>query len=305
MTTDKTKIGIILNPVAGRGRGKNAEESIVKYLRKRKLNFQLEKTSYRGHATQIARQMCKESRIVIAVGGDGTVSETAAGMVKNASALAILPIGSGNDFNKMIGIPKQIDQALNCILNGRKKQFELGQIKYRNVKNEEKNRFFVNTLGMGLDAEIAFETQNIKFLRGLPLYMLAAVKALIHHNPNEYSIKEDKIIRYEKAFFICIGNGCFEGGGFKLTPKALPDDSELEMCIIQAMPIMKAIRLVPGLIAGNHYKHNSVSMSRIKKVRIDGKRPFVLHSDGEILEKNAIRAEVEIAKNKLTMIVPA
>ncbi len=102
---DPPKLGIVLNPIAGGGRALHIEKQLIDYLRHRKLVFQIEKTSRPQHATKISHQMCKELDIIIALGGDGTLNEVAAGVLGSSASIATLPIGSGNDFNRIIGIP--------------------------------------------------------------------------------------------------------------------------------------------------------------------------------------------------------
>ena len=155
-------------------------------------------------------------------------------------------------------------------------------------------RYFINTLGIGLDAEIANETKHIKFIRGLPLYLLAAIKALLTHSPNEYYIKDGDVKRTIRAFFICIGNGNFEGGGFKILPDAKANDSNLDICLIGAIPIFKAIRIIPSLINGTHKKNQNVSMWKTKQMTIEAKKPFIIHGDGEIFDENTRKVKIEI-----------
>jgi diacylglycerol kinase (ATP) len=298
------ELGIILNPAAGRGRAGEMRKRLVSCLQEKKIPFQLELTKEPGHAKEIAFRMSENFETIVAAGGDGTVNEVVSGIVGRKAAVAILPIGSGNDFSKVIGISKTIDHAIDAIINGRRKLLDLGKVSYWNNSGEKKERYFINTLGMGLDAEIAKETKQIKFLRGLPLYLLAAIKAIQKHSPNEYKITEDKITKFERAFFICAGNGCFEGGGFKLLPNANPNDSLLDICILGVMPIHKAIGIIPKLINGTHENLQKVSMWESRKFIIEGKNTFILHGDGEIFEDNTMRAEIKLAPSQISFVIP-
>jgi diacylglycerol kinase family enzyme len=136
------------------------------------------------------------------------------------------------------------------------------------------------------------------------LYLLSAIRAIQKHSPNEYKITEAKMSKVERAFFICIGNGCFEGGGFKLLPNANPSDSLLDICILREMPIHEAIRIIPKLINGTHENLQKVSIWKSKKFVVEAKNTFVLHGDGEVFEENTIRAEVKIASNRINFIIP-
>jgi diacylglycerol kinase (ATP) len=298
------ELGIILNPTAGRGRAGNIRKRIVSCLQKKKIPFQLELTKGPGHAIEMASRMSEKFETIVAGGGDGTVNEVVSGIVGRKTAIAILPIGSGNDFSKVIGMSKEIDYAIDAIIHGIRRLMDLGKVSYWNHLGEKKERYFVNTLGIGLDAEIANETKRIKYLRGLPLYLLAAIRAIQSHSPNEYTITGYKTKKVERAFFICVGNGCFEGGGFRLLPNANPNDSMLDICILGAMPIHRAIRIIPKLINGTHENLSKVSMWKSHEFLIEGRDTFILHGDGEIFEKNALRAEIKLAPSQISFVIP-
>ena len=298
------KLGIILNPAAGRGRARSIEKPLVEYLRKRNIVFQLEKTKGPLHATDLSRQLCKEFDIIIALGGDGTVNETASGILGSTASLAIFPIGSGNDFNKIIGIPSRIELALDTIISGTKKLFDLGKVSIKNSIGKSQIKNFINTLGIGIDAQIAKETKQIKYLRGLPLYIIAAIKALSTYSPNEYIISDNNTTRKEKAYLVCVGNGIYEGGGFKMLPNANPSDSKLNICLIRKMSVWNAIPLVPKIIRGTHGDHRMITMGDSKVIRISSNQPFILHGDGEIFEENAIDVTIDLIPEAISMIIP-
>jgi diacylglycerol kinase (ATP) len=298
------EIGIILNPAAGKGRAGKMRTNLVESLRKRKIPFELEVTKNAGHAKTIAQQMSKEKDVIIAIGGDGTVNEVLPGIMGSDSTLAVIPVGSGNDFNKVIGIPQKIDQALDAIFKGKQRLSDVGEVIYWNMYGEKRKRYFINTLGMGLDAEIASETKQISFLRGLPLYLWAAIKALSKHSSIEFTIREKTNQKTEKAFFICAGNGCFEGGGFKILPNARQNDSLLDICVLRAATLLKAIKILPSIIKGTHERNPEVSMWKTSEITIETKKPFILHGDGEIFEKEVIKAQITIAKEKVRIRYP-
>ena len=104
----RPKLGIVLNPTAGRGRAEQIEKQIIELLRLRNIVFQLEKTNGPLDATNLSNQLGKEYDIIVAVGGDGTVNEVATGLIGSTASLAIIPTGSGNDFNKIIGKHKKL-----------------------------------------------------------------------------------------------------------------------------------------------------------------------------------------------------
>jgi diacylglycerol kinase (ATP) len=301
---DLPKLGIVLNPAAGQGRALNVEKTLIEYLHYKNIPFQLEKTTGPQHATYLSSQLCKELDIIVAVGGDGTVNEVAAGIIGSKASLAILPIGSGNDFNRIIKIPKKINLAVDAIISGTKQLIDIGKVVIQNSAGMTQMKHFVNTLGMGIDAEIANEVKRIKYVRGLPLYILAAIKTLSTYSPIEYTISENNIAKKEKAYLICAGNGIYEGGGFKMLPDANPSDSRLNICLIREMSVWKAIPLVPKIINGSHGNYKMISMWDSEKLNISSNQPFSIHGDGEIFENNAIDVKINLIPKAMSVITP-
>lgn len=297
-------LGIILNPIAGRGRALNIEKSLDEYLRQHNIVFQIEKTNGPLHATELSLKLNKKFDIVVAVGGDGTVNEVATGLIGSTASLAIFPIGSGNDFSRMIGIPKKMNFAIDTIISGTKKFIDLGRVVIQNSNGKTLIRHFINTLGIGIDAEIAKEAKRIKYLRGLPLYIVAAIKALSTYSPNEYNIFDSNTTRKEKAYLLCVGNGIYEGGGFKLLPEADPSDSKLNICLIRKMPVWNAIPLIPKIINGTHIGHKMISMWESKTLNVTSRKPFILHGDGEIFEENTLDVTIDLIPNAINIVVP-
>ena len=298
------KFGFVLNPAAGRGRAVKVERELINYLQRRNIKYQLEKTKEPLHATSIARGMCQDVDIIVAVGGDGTANEVATGILGSTVSFAIIPIGSGNDFNKIVGIPDKIENAFESILAGTKKRIDLGSVTIYDSLGQISARNFLNVLGIGIDAEIAKETKRINFLRGLPLYLLAAIKALSTYTPNEYTIIDGNTEIKAKTYLLCAGNGIYEGGGFKMLPDASPDDGKLNICLIRKMPVWKSISVIPKIIKGTHGEHKLISMWETTSLKLVGTNPFIVHGDGEIFSESAIETVIEVLPNALTVIIP-
>jgi diacylglycerol kinase (ATP) len=298
------RIGIILNPTAGRGHAGHVEKELISHFRKKKIDFQLEKTKEIGHGIALAKSMANHFNIVIAAGGDGTMNEVGTGLLGSTTALGVLPIGSGNDFNRMVGMSKNVISTIDKTLLGIKKKFDVGSLIIRNETNRVHKKFFLNTLGIGIDAEIARQARQIKHIKGLGLYLIAALRALSTYKPNRYVIKDRSSNITEDAYLICLGNGNYEGGGFKMLPNAVPDDRWFDVCLIRTMSMREALPIIPKIIAGTHSKSNKTIEWKTRKISICSEEPFILHGDGEILETNAIEINVEMAKSQLLVMMP-
>ena len=297
-------IAIILNPEAGRGRGRRIEKNLVEILRRRKIPFVLERTKSEGHATDLARELRSSFDIIFAAGGDGTVNEVAAGLAGGRAALAVLPIGSGNDFNREIGTSGNLDEALSGVFSGSVRYFDMGSITTHHASGVMHKKVFLNTVGIGLDAEIAREAQRVRWLRGLPLYLFAVAKTLVKYQSNDYEIHSNGKKTSACAFLLCGGNGSYEGGGFRLLPDARTDDQVLDWCMIKTAPILNALHLIPRILKGTHGNDPMVSMWRSRKISIEAKRPFTIHADGEIVTDLATKATIGLAKERIRVVVP-
>jgi len=304
--SEERRYAFILNPHAGRGRARNLEKKLLDYLRSKKMKFGFERTREPLHATELAASASKDFDIVVAVGGDGTVHEVANGLAGSNATLGVLPVGSGNDFNRLIGMPKRFDHAIETMLTGVRKVFDTGQLTFTDgPERAVRNRRFINSLGLGLDAVVADQARRITWLRGLPLYLAAVGNTLRHLESYDLHVSLDGSSIEKRVFVLCIGNGMFEGGGFKLTPDADPHDDKFQICIIDQMSLKEALRVVPKLISGKHAEHEKVELRDARVVEVQTETPFVMHADGEILGKHVTSIRAEIQPNAMSVLVPA
>lgn len=160
---------LILNPAAGRGAGQKSESQLLKLFETHFPKFHFHKTNAARHATQIAHQLKDSQSVLIAAGGDGTVHEVVNGMMLGNCKLGIIPIGSGNDFIKMLNIPKDLASAIEVIRDGKTLSIDIGKVN---------DSYFSNGLGIGFDAVVVMETSKTKFARGFFIYLISVFKAL-------------------------------------------------------------------------------------------------------------------------------
>ncbi len=295
-------LAIIFNPNAGRGKALKVKNKLIKYLSDKQISFHIEYTNGQMHALDITQRLKNNYSFIISAGGDGTANEVANGLIGSKTSLAYIPIGSGNDFNKIIGMPKNIDEMFDVISNSKKRIIDVGRVSLQNKSGLKKNRYFINTLGIGIDASIAKETKRFKHIRGLALYLIATIRTLIFYRTTFFKIKFDDQVLYEDSFLLCVGNGKFEGGGFNMVPDAVPDDGYLNLCLIKKMPIRFALTVIPKIIKGSHGSHEKVLMRKIKSVYLESSTPFIVHIDGEILEEECMKIEISVKEKAISII---
>lgn len=289
----KKKICFIINPVSGVGRQKVIEKLIDEELDRTIFDYEIAYTNAPKHATQLAKQAAlKNFDIAVAVGGDGSVNETAKGLIGSTTAMAIIPAGSGNGLARHLNIPLDLKKAMAVINNVTKKTIDTIQF------NEET---FVNVAGVGFDAHIGWEFAKFG-KRGFMSYVKVTFRELPKYKAQEYELIIDgKVIR-RKAFLISFANGSQWGNNAHIAPLADIADGVMDIAIVKNISIANGIQFAYGLF--NKTLHRSKHVEIIKTKEVIVKQPKIIaHIDGEPIE---IGKTISIKVNPLSLkvIVP-
>jgi YegS/Rv2252/BmrU family lipid kinase len=293
----------VVNPVAGKGAGKNVFRSIRGELEGRAIPYDVVETTGPGHATEAARSAA--TPVVVSVGGDGTINEIANGITGSGRSLGIIPAGSGNDFIKSVGVPRRPLQALQTLLHGVTRPVDIGTVRCAPSSEGGGNfetRLFVNGVGVGFDAAVAARTREIPVLSGTALYLLAVLQTLGRYAPPNFTIEFDGSSRQTRGLLIAVGNGKCAGGGFYLTPDARVDDGLLDICSVEDKNILQILSLMPRVMRGKHHGVPGVKFFKEKRLTISADDPFYVHADGEIVGANVRRVEIGLHDSQLTVI---
>ena len=290
----------IINPVAGQGSASRMHEFLERILRRRGISHDTHITEGPGEATVVARSA--SARVVVAVGGDGTINEVANGLVGTERHLGVIPAGSGNDFIKSVGIPKNPGEALDRLLSGEPRAIDVATIRCSDGDRNGNERYFVNGVGIGFDAAVAVRTKQIRYLTGVPLYLAAVFQVMGRYTSPEFSITTDHGEIAGRRLLIAIGNGSCAGGGFYLTPDAVVDDGQLDVCLIDDIPVRTILRLLPTVLWGGHKKAKEAKFLRSKHITVRSADKFYVHADGEIVGSNVTTVSVGLVPNGLTLV---
>jgi len=291
---------VIVNPVAGRGAVGRLIPSIKEGLQRVGLTYDLVVTKRPGEAVFLAQAAVSEGyETIVAVGGDGTVNEIANGLMRTgesppACSLGIIPLGSGNDFIKVLNLPTNIPGACERIAAGSPVTLDLGRVN---------DRYFVNGVGMGFDAQVAVEAGKIPWLTGLPLYLLAVLRTLLlnYRTPQATIQMDDRTIR--QSITMCyVGIGRCAGGGFWLTPDADPADGLFDLAIARGLGRLGILRLLPEVMKGTHVDKEPVTMARTRRLVVDLEEPVSAHADGEIIYRAVQHLEFEVLPQALRVL---
>ncbi len=269
-------IDVIINPVAGNGLAIRIGEKVMETLKSRGVACEAFYTAAPGHATVLAKESAgRGAQTVLAVGGDGTAYEVASGLYHTKTALGLIPAGTGNDFIKSIGAPKDPLRALEFILSHAPRPVDMGQMN---------DQLFLNVCGTGFDVSVLeYTIKAKKLVRGMLPYLYGVVRTIFSFRPVRMRIVIDDETALEGTFLQCsVANGRYFGGGIAISPTAEVDDGLLDVVVLRSIPNWKMFLYLPGLVLGKVDTFSITSHYRCKKVQIDapGMR---LNVDGEIL----------------------
>jgi diacylglycerol kinase (ATP) len=217
--------------------------------------------------------------------------------------MGVIPTGSGNDFAMMLGMSARIERSVEDIIDGRTQTIDSGTVRLKDSQRQENTRRFVNSIGIGFDAVVAYESQRIKRLKGVPLYLMSVLRSLQKLKPHSFDIAIDGKEHKEDYYLVCVGNGNREGGGFYVTPGANPTDGMFEVCTVKQVSIMRALQILPTILKGQHGRFSEVNFFDTRKISVGSRKPFVVHCDGEILGTENQKAEVEMNPNSLSVVL--
>jgi YegS/Rv2252/BmrU family lipid kinase len=289
---------IILNPWAGRGAAGQRRGDLEAALSQAGVPFDLVTTHARGGATELAWQAIERGYDpIVAVGGDGTINEVVNGIkgaevsVGRRARLGIIPLGTGSDFVKTLdGVdPNDIAGGVRRIANGVPCAVDLGRVQVA----DGDSRYFINAVGMGLDAQVAAESLKLTRLKGMAVYLVAIIRALANYRAHPMTVEYDGQRLHRRLLFASIANGRCQGAGFWLTPNALVDDGLLDLCLVDNMRLDQIIRYIPRLMEGTHTSLKQVTMGRARNIRVASSAPVPVATDGEVISIAARDITVE------------
>jgi len=277
-----------VNPVAGAGRTAKKWPQIMSLLKGIGLHFEHDITEAPGHAIELAKSAVgKGYRLVVSVGGDGTINEIVNGLHDAGSMadvmLGIISTGTGSDYIRTIGISPRHGEACQCFVSPRKLTVDLGVVEYFD-RGQAVRRLFVNFAGLGFDAEVVkATTQRFKYLGSLPSYLLGLLTTLVCYQNKRVTLKLDGQTEERKVCVVLMGNGRYGGGGMLATPHADLMDGLLDVLIIDDLSKPDLLWSLPRVYRGTHLTHPKVTIKRAREVEILPTEPMSLQADGELL----------------------
>ena len=297
---------LIVNPASGSDRSARNLVRVLERVQERLGDVVVRYTSRPGHAKELAAEAGREGYgLIVAVGGDGTFSEVANGVLSSKRddiAVGLINLGTGGDFRRSLGIEGGVDRCLDVLASGRERLVDVGRARFRAVDGRLVDHFFVNVLSAGLGGLVDRYIERMPALIGGKAgYYLASLGAVVvsREQPLRAVVTwegetHEQII---PAYLIAICNGRWFGGGMDVAPMAFPDDGRLEVITITARTKFVLADRIRGVYAGRHLLEPTVHHSPCSRIELSiddeaAQRRFFLDVDGEALGFLPLQAEV-------------
>jgi len=280
---------MIVNPVSGNGRTGQRWAGIEERLRIEGAQFDVEFTHEPGHATQLAREAVATGyRTIVSVGGDGTLNEVVNGLIVEGRAapdvrLGLIPGGTGSDFGRGLGLPRDPLEAALCLLKAEPHWFDAGQITCR-LGEGTTTRYFINVAGLGFDGEVCDRVnRSSKALGGTIPYLSSLLITLFTYRNKRVHWTLDGQVRDEVLNSVIVANAYYFGGGMKISPNSRTDDGQFHVITLGDWGTLEFLATVPRVYNGTHLTHPKVKEYAGREVTVEADGRMFLQAEGDLI----------------------
>lgn len=296
------KVKIILNPYANRWGAREKAGAVEAAFKAAGIHYDLTITDKPLVGTEAARTAVLDGYdAVVAAGGDGTISELVNGLIQaNPAAptvpFGIVPIGSANDFSKMVGLPGDIDGAVQVIAAGHTRPVDVGQIQL-----PDRVHYFNNNSAVAMEPMITLEHIKIQRISGELRYYVALLKGVIKLKAWQMRLTWDDGGYEGPTYLLSVCNSP-RTGGFMMAPGALVDDGRFDFVLAPEVSKGTVVAILLRLLKGTHVEHPKVTFKRTSRLTIESRPGTPLHADGEILGTAVSPITYQVLPGKLTLL---
>ncbi len=295
------KIIILLNPAAGRRRGRRKFRRALEALRRLGVQPEIRESRDARHLVELARRATDERPdVVVSAGGDGTHHYVLNGLAGSEVPLGLLSLGSGNDLANGLGIPTEPVAAAETLLRGQARPIDLARAGGADGNPSE---VYGCMAGVGFDTVVTrFANEQVRWVHGSAAYAWAIVRCLKFYRAHRLELTSDGGNFSDDFIFATIGNNTTYGGGLKMAPRARLDDGLLDVCIVQEMGKFELLRWVPRAYRGEHLAHPRILYFQARKISLESPSRLELFGDGEFMQE--LPVTIEAVPRALRVIVP-
>jgi diacylglycerol kinase (ATP) len=272
---------VIVNPASADGATRDAWPKIASDLRTHFGAFSVAFTEAAGHGRQLAAEAAKQdTKLIIACGGDGTISEVVNGILESnkETELGVLPSGTGGDFRRTLRMPNNVAAAARALRNGRTRTIDAGRVTFMNDSGERETRFFINVASFGMSTAVLDKTASGEAKKWIPgfaprklssklSYAAATVQTTLSSTPTEVHVQlDEQPERRLRVAEFCVANARYYGGAMKIAPDAKLDDGQFDIITIGDASAFRILANSPRLYFGAHLRMNEVTHALAKQV---------------------------------------
>jgi YegS/Rv2252/BmrU family lipid kinase len=287
------RLALVPNPAAGGGRAERIVPEVMSELDVMGADCRVIAASTLSDAREQAGRAAAAGEGVLAIGGDGLVGPIAGAMRGAAGALTIVPAGRGNDYARVLRIPREPRAAARLALEGEERMLDVGEV--NGVP-------FVGIASLGFDSEANRIANETRIVRGNLVYLYAALRALAAWRHARFEVTVDGERHEMTGYSVAVANSKAYGGGMFVVPHAKLDDGRLDVMLAGATSKLAFIRHIPRLFRGTHVEDPAVTFLRGERVEVTADRPFTVYADGDPVAE--LPAMVTVARRSLRMMCP-
>jgi diacylglycerol kinase (ATP) len=284
----------LVNPASRNGRTRKLWPELAHRAARLGLEGQTLFSERPGHLIELAREAAAGgARLVVAVGGDGTLNEVVNGVAGTGVEIALLPNGTGQDFGRTHGIPTRFDEAVRVALDGDTRTVDAARVHYRTWAGGDATRWFANVGSVGMSAAVAQRANSMsKALGGRVTFFYALMRVFFEWENTEIDVALDDGRRSGRMHDVILANGQWHGGAMWLAPDARPDDGLFDVVLIGDVDRRDFVTTAPKLYKGKHVGHPKVEIVRSATVAVDAPEHLPIEVEGEQIGTTPARFEI-------------
>jgi YegS/Rv2252/BmrU family lipid kinase len=289
----RRRLALFLNPAAAGGRAARALPEVRAALDREGVEHRTLDTRSLDHAREAALEAAAEGETVVAIGGDGLVGCLAGALMNTDSALGIVPGGRGNDFARVLGIPKEPHEAARLLVEGEARLVDVGNVN---------GKPFVGIASVGFDSEANRIANETRVVKGDLVYLYAGLRTLAAWKPVRFTVAVDGVTHTLTGYGVAVANSKAYGGGMYLVPHAELDDGRLDVLLSGADSKLHHLTLIPKIFKGTHVDDPYIQWLAGESVELSSDRPFTVYADGDPIAE--LPVTIGVSKQALRVIAP-
>ncbi len=294
---------VILNPYADRWRAQKKWVKAKKALLNTDFSFDVDISRFPGHTIELAYHAAlNDYSPIIAAGGDGTIGEIVNGIMKakgehHPHTVGIIPLGTANDLAWNLKLPYDLDKTAKIIAGGKSIALDVGKAN---------GRYFVNNSALGLEPFVSDIQHNMKYFRGVPRYLVAAIMGIARNPVWEASIKWETGSYDGPLTLLSVGNAPRTGGFFYMAPHADPHDGKLSAVIAYRRSALSILSLLPKTMSpkGTFLQEKGIQGVDTNHINIELKNPSPAHCDGDLFSSLVSSLAYSIVPKAVNILYP-